>query len=377
MDQRGRLLAGAAAVVVLLAGVAFVGHAGNAKTPRSGGAVNARPVGEAAGAPGKPRPLVYAEGSTIHLGEKTIDTGQDLLSLDLTDDGVAFTTFNGGLWFTDGTTTTRIGTTSPGQVDAHGVAWGPSGRPKDWIVSDPSGSRMAWFEYDQDEQPEIVVYDTHEHQHVARIPIELDPGCARCPQILSVDADVYWTDTPMRGLGSDNAKDRQAVYRYSIATHKAKRVTAASYRTHLLHQSRGLVVGDSWATGNLTDGIGQRFSFSHQGTTDPQGQVFDAETGQRVVLRAPPGYGPGDGIRLYLFEWLDDDRVALLDATGWAYGTYGGENLLVCHLESGQCVVQVHRARSAVSPILPEFESRGDAFAEARAIRSSRRFTGS
>jgi hypothetical protein len=55
--------------------------------------------------------------------DRSIDTGQDLLSLDVTDDGVAFTTFDGGLWFTDGSTIEQIGATAPGSVSSQGVAW--------------------------------------------------------------------------------------------------------------------------------------------------------------------------------------------------------------------------------------------------------------
>jgi hypothetical protein len=49
------------------------------------------------------RPLAYGQGQVLHLGDREIDTGLDFLSLDVTDDGAALTTLDGGIWFTDGT----------------------------------------------------------------------------------------------------------------------------------------------------------------------------------------------------------------------------------------------------------------------------------
>src|SRR3954454_12136212 len=66
------------------------------------------------------RPLTYADGSTIHFGEQTVEADGPVAELDVTDDGVGFRTEDGGIWFTDGSTIDRlstVGTTGPGYDD--------------------------------------------------------------------------------------------------------------------------------------------------------------------------------------------------------------------------------------------------------------------
>ena len=92
------------------------------------------------------RPLTYGQEQTLHLGTRVIDTGIDFLSVALTDDGAALTTIDGGIWFTDGETVERIGATLAGRVRSDGVGW-LGGRPRDWVVTDTTGSLMAWLEY--------------------------------------------------------------------------------------------------------------------------------------------------------------------------------------------------------------------------------------
>ena len=75
------------------------------------------------------RPITYGQEQTLHLGDREIATGIDFLSVDVTDDGAALTTLDGGIWFTDGTTVERIGSTIPLRVTAHSVS-GPVGRPR-------------------------------------------------------------------------------------------------------------------------------------------------------------------------------------------------------------------------------------------------------
>ena len=66
------------------------------------------------------RPLTYADGSTIHYGEQTVEADGRVAELDVTDYGVGFRTDDGGIWFTDGSTTERLGAlgeTGPGYGD--------------------------------------------------------------------------------------------------------------------------------------------------------------------------------------------------------------------------------------------------------------------
>lgn len=326
-------------------------------------------------APRPARPLTYAEGRTIHLGDRTVDAGHDLLSLDVVDGGVAFTTFDGGVWFTDGSTTAQIGATSPGQASHRGILWGPAGRPNHWVVSDNTGSRLAWFEYPAHDRPEIVVYDAHEAKRVSRVPIEPKRGCGRCAQIISVDDDhVYWTDTLWRDLGSsDQSESRTRPFRYEVSTGTQIRISAADYEADLRTRTRMLVVGDALDSGTLSDGIDQGFALVGRRLVAraPGGvSAFDPVSGKRLALEAPSGYGYGYGYaeRLHLFQWLDDDRFALLDASSWNTGDYLGEDLVVCSISSDSCEVAVRRPPTAGSPIVPELGTPGAEQALARAM---------
>jgi hypothetical protein len=377
--MRRRRLTAAVTASVVVAGIVVARGAESGESSPAEEATTTVQVGNPA------RPLTYAEGRTIHLGDRTIGTSLDLLSLDVTDDGAAFTTFDGSLWFTDGTAVTQIGLTNPGRVTDHGVDWGLGGRPNDRIVSANSGSRLAWLEYsrldDRIDRPEIVVYDTHERQRVARVPIDPAHQCARCARIVSVHGDdVYWTDSLERGFGSsDRRPGRAALYRVAMATGKQSRVSVASYRDLLRRSPRMLVVGATLVQGTVEDGINQDFAFvgrrlvaGGRGTGRP---TYDAVSGKRVLLDAPQGsgYGFGAAERLYLFQWLDDDRFVLLDGTDWNAGKYSGEDFVVCRLSSGSCTVAVRRPASAGSPIVPEIGSPGAERAQVRAVRAAQR----
>ena len=88
------------------------------------------------------RPLTYADGSTIHYGDRTIDADGPVVELDVTDDGVGFRTGDGRIWFTDGSTVDRLGAlgeTGPGYRDP----WPLTGRraqmaSTDWDAKDGS-----------------------------------------------------------------------------------------------------------------------------------------------------------------------------------------------------------------------------------------------
>ncbi len=61
--------------------------------------------------------MTYADGSTIHYGNDTIEAEGPVVELDVTDYGVGFRTDDGRIWFTDGSTPDRLGTlgeTGPG-----------------------------------------------------------------------------------------------------------------------------------------------------------------------------------------------------------------------------------------------------------------------
>lgn len=309
------------------------------------------------------RPMVWAEGRTIHLGRRTVATGRDLLSLDVTDQGVAFTTFDGLVWFTDGTRPQQIGATLPARAVADGVDWGPFGRPDQWVVSDNAGSRLAWLEVDERERLDVVVYDTAQQSVVAEMPVRTDSPRG-VPRLLSVGEDrVYWTD----GVGTG-----ARVTRYDVSTGRRWRVTGAAYRADVGRRPRMLLLGASRRFAALSDGVGQAFAFVGSRLRPRGGEwgdAWDAATGVRLVLARPrrSTYGFGVAERLELVEWLDDDRFVLLDSTGWNAGVLGGEDLLVCRLSRHYCAVALDRPASARRLVVPEYATPGAARAAALA----------
>jgi hypothetical protein len=125
------------------------------------------------------------------------------------------------------------------------------------------------------------------------------------------------------------------------------------------------VVGDSWETGTPTDGIGQSFRVSH-GRLIPQrilsGGLEPADTaafatgsGRPLHLRLPARYAerfirfykeaPGQVWTidsLVLFEWLDDDTVALgVGVNGRDEPTGYNGDIVRCTVSTGQCELAV------------------------------------
>ena len=364
---------GAVALGLLLAVTLLVVRRGaEPVSPTTAGAAP-RPVADQGPYPA--RPLVWAEGRTLHLGPRSVDTGQDLLSLDVTDDGVAFTTFDGVVWFTDGGRPQQIGATLPARAVSHGIDWGPFGRPDQWVVSDNAGSRLAWLEVTDLERLEVVVYDTRQERVVAQVPVR---GAAASLAILSVGEDrIYWTDdhVPGRGVGARSGVGAR-VLRYDVSSGRRWRVPVAAYLDDVGRRPRMLRLGTSLRFAVLSDGVGQGFAFVGSQLQARGGEwwdAWDAATGVRLRLRAPPGsrYGYGVAERLELVQWLDDDTFALLDSTGWNAGVYGGEDLLVCRRTTGRCRVEVARPPSARRLVVPEYGTPGVERATALAARAS------
>jgi hypothetical protein len=328
---------------------------------------------------GAPRPLTYAVGRTIHFGDRSIRTGVDVLSLDVVDDGAAFTTFDGLLWFTDGRTLRQIGLTTPGQVISHGIGWSPAGRPNDRIVADYSGTRLAWLEYTRagkySESPQLVVYDSRLRRRVARVALGA-MACPNCAHVVSVHGDhVDWTDVPLGGLGtSAQRQSGTRLHRYDLSSRRETPLSVRTYQAELRRRPRTLVVGDSVASGTVGDTVGQDFVVSGRHlVASGRGsgrRTFDPRTGTEVGLHTSWALAAGrGGERFYLFEWLDDDTVALLAGTAASTGTRRSDDMLVCTISSGRCTLATPRPDSS-SPIVPEFETPGAGQAEARAARA-------
>jgi hypothetical protein len=370
--RRRQVAAGAVTLVVAVAGALTYRAATNDPPP-------AQVTKTVTVAKGKPRPLTYAVGRTIHMGDRSIRTGVDVLSLDVTDEGAAFTTFDGLLWFTDGRTLRQIGLTTAGEVVAHGIGWSPAGRPNDRIVADYSGSRLAWLEYtrvdDHSGPPDLVVYDSRAQRRVARVSLRQVSTCPNCAHIVSVHGDhVVWTDGPRKGLGTSTQRlSTKRLHRYDVSTGRERLLTVKAYQAELRSRPRTLVVGETLDSGTVGDTVGQDFVVTGRNlVASGRGsgkRTFDPRSGKPVGFHTSWALAAGrGGQRFYLFQWLDDDTVALLAGSGSGTGTRRGDDMLLCTISSGRCTMAT-RLPDASSPIVPEFETPGAGHAEARAAR--------
>ena len=138
------------------------------------------------------RPLTYAVGSTIQYGDRSIDVGEYVHFVDVTDNGVVFVSGRStwkqhqraALRFTDGSSVVQIGTVT--------------GSPYTWfrVESSVAGSILVWDEDPGDDQGDYVVFDTEDMRVLARVP-----QSAAGDQVLSVHDDaVYWVGRERGGL---------------------------------------------------------------------------------------------------------------------------------------------------------------------------------
>jgi len=297
------------------------------------------------------RKIVYSDGPwptrTLHVGDRTVDISDELpdnpqsngmVYLDTAGDGVVFTTDDGRIWFTNG-----IATQSIGQL---GIAVRVGDSP---IRTGRSGSLAAWQERAHG-STRLVVYDTRFRTVVARLKCfcstdylffqsadlnEDSVGAA------IVGDHVYWTQE--RPGSSERGRRTTRVMLLDVASNTVRPASRQVYLDDLASQPRGLVVGDSLANGAPSAGIGLSFSpvegrlvpLRGHGE-DPANEVatksFDGGSGVELNLRLPAGYHSSQ--MLNLFEWVDDDRLALV-ADG-DQGTDRGQ-ILVCRVSTQQC----------------------------------------
>ena len=289
--------------------------------------------------PTPPRPVVYSDvtvfpprpgalmGDPIQVGDRAVETGSGFVHMAVTDDGVVYATGgyrdDGRLWFTDGGT--------PVQIASHAC---PSGHG--WpgsIITGNSGSLAAWFDCGKGlVGPDLVVYDTSSGREVGRID---DPECSteaqaidRCTAIIG--DRVYVHDRVYTARGGDLVSS-----------------DGDSFAQDIRNNPRALVVGDSWETGTPTLSglfvtVGRRLVPSDDGHPS---SAFDTATREPVELQLPPGYQPDsepdassqDGAPYGLFEWLDDDTIAL---ESYRSGRHD-QDILTCRLSTGRCELTV------------------------------------
>ncbi len=295
------------------------------------------------------RPITYGQEQTLHLGNREIDTGLDFLSVAVTDDGAALTTIDGGIWFTDGRTVERIGSTIALRVRPRAVS-GPAGMPRDWVVTDTGGSLLAWLAYpdQRPDHPELVVYDSGSRVVLDRKPIEVPEGGSAT--VLAIAGRAVFLDEGGSPL------------RYDVDTGVLEPVDEAEVAAARRGVSRALVVGPSAETGGLlhTEGHpGTRSNSVGRLTVNDSelDELFDPHTGERVELRVPAGYESG---QMWFVQWLDDTRFTLIAGVPGVYGNWAGGapvgDLLVCRITEGRCDVRLDRSiwpTVWTAPLLP------------------------
>ncbi|MEO5710722.1 MAG: hypothetical protein ABIQ59_12970 [Nocardioidaceae bacterium] len=294
------------------------------------------------------RALVYSDvlrlntgnglrGRTVQVGDRVVRTGNGFVHMDMTDDGVVYTSAD-SVWFTDGGVTTPIGS-HPCSYDTH--LWvGPR-----VAVSANVGSLVAWFDCSQPARPSLVVFDTASKLETVRRPM---PSCSLVGGWCLFDAvigdHIYFSSGSTRSA---------AHAMFDVTTGRTSTATHQSYAEDVRSHPRGLVIGDSAQSGEPTSGIGLAFHVDGSrlvarapanGPSQSPG-IFDTTTGHPVEFRLPGGYDVRGAADLALFQWLDDDTVALMVGGGrWPGGPHYGD-ILTCRLSSGRCVLAVSAPR--------------------------------
>lgn len=339
-----------AAATALVAGAAVAGIAAGVLllAPDEGGR-EPRPTETPTQVAPTSRPLTYADGATIHYGDRTVEAVGRVDELDLTDQGVAFRTEDGRIWFTDGDTTDEIGALGePVEPTGDLDAWVMRSdftdvRSTGWIVSGNSGSLLSWFDFTEPGTPEIVVYDSGTRTVVLRTRVDIPPGSWAGPHSVTDDSAYLFRDP------DPAASDELPQVRLDLTTGAQTPVSPEDYladvgsrpaRSFLIsHAEQGFELYE------IVEGAGRQFDV-HRGRLRPMGmqpiEVRDGLTGDRLALQAPEGYP--DTNPVWLVQWLDDDSVVIFDPAAEQ------DRLLVCPVPEGTCEIAVTGPSSMVVP---------------------------
>jgi len=346
--RRLAALAGSVAAVVL---VVAAGVLAGQSADRGDGPVNHPPH------PVPTRKIVYAEhkagivpGHIVHFGDLVVETGDNHLHLDVTDDGFLYTdhTRQGGVWFSDGYAPVRVGT------HVCGVSPNSANFLTHAVMTANSGSTAAWFDCTHPARPTLVVFDSSSLHVVARQPVPSWPSCGRYAcGLVDVTSDSVYLDS-MGGPGPD--------HRFDVRADRLRASTPQEYLEGLRNRPRGLVLGEDWQSGTPIDrdgrlvagdaaldfaAVGSRLVPVLSDDTDHHHvtSAFNTATRRVLHLRLPAGYHETD-VAFRLFEWLDDDTVALIG---------GGADIVTCRLSTGRCVLAVPGPPAGTVRLVPTF----------------------
>jgi hypothetical protein len=307
-------LGGTAAAVALTLGASFVVvETGDDRTSPPVDPSTNNPTRTADVEPDAPgsRPLTYGLGATIHYGDRTIETAEDADGLFVLDDGLAILTgddppkYDNRLFITEGGS-------DPIEI-AHRVRQ---------LTSGEVGSLLAWLD-----GGDVVIYDIQVRGVVARVAVRRQYSTG----FTVLENAVYWHEYTEGTVTTDGRED---LVRYDVPTGTRTLASAAELRAETRTAvSPVLVVGsaDSLTPAEGFTVVDSQLEFE----TDAQGvapPVFVRATGERLRVGVPDGY---DGELLSVFQWLDDDRFAVVAEGGVKRAPVG--DLLVCRISAGQC----------------------------------------
>jgi hypothetical protein len=295
--------------------------------------------------PSSRRPLVYATGKTVHVGDETFEASKPVAFIKATDDGVVYeAAIDGTLWFTDGTTASVIGTSGcTACPTAHGGV----------VTAATSGSLVVWADatgHENDLPVEFVVFDTSRHEEVGRVSFNgFDDA------VMYVDEDhVYLTPRGGPGCWALGIQDihpckNPHLFRFDVVSGETTKITLAELDAEMGTRSRMFVRATSGNEPGFVEGANFRQVGRQLVAVDSGGgSTHLARTnGDEVRLRLPSGYTApgveGSGGTIQVSQWLDDDHIALWADDGGGDLPAKQGDLLTCRLPDGVCRVEVPR----------------------------------
>lgn len=295
---------------------------------------------------GPTRPLAYAVGNTIHYGDRSIDVGEEVQFLTVTDDGVAFVRepLSGQpgdkpLWFTDGSTVERIGTTYGSPARGYAVEAGDTGS---LLVVRDNGEGGG--------RPYQVVIDTSTGYVTHRESAEFGGEDVVALSVYGEEIYfVYTADTPCDLAGDRECLRYRWLVKYSVDGDVRELLPWARYDQDLRSRPRAIVGADRGTppvpgTFALDDPVFERqgtdlIARSHDGAREVT--LSEARTGDPIHLHVPSGATAAT--RFEFSQWLDDDRLVLFAYTEPDGGSELADegDIFVCALSSGSCRLEL------------------------------------
>lgn len=300
------------------------------------------------------RPLVYAEGSTVHMGDDTFDAGGTVVFLDATDNGVVFMTgcpwprpaceedtdgewSSDTLWFYDGSTTEAIGRAPTEHIGLFEVTTSNPGSIVVW--ADATSRKDVWVR-------RFVVYDTSRREVVARVPYT-----GHYNTVLRVEAGQVFFNPDSNAPGcwviDTRFCDDPHLLRYDLSTGTSERIRQTALEDVLSTRSRLVRLAEDRGETGTAFSARQMVRFNQVGRrlqpVDSNGDptTFVLTTGEKVELRLPADYR-APGSEMPVVQWLDDDHLVLFPNEGGGDFPDRVGDLLECRLPDGVCRVMVH-----------------------------------